>query len=510
MPALVSQFAVDKAGYDIIISAGQSNEFYGTGFDAGLDVSDSRIYQFPPTPWSSGAGSGGPLSAASANDPLDYPDTTNKSPANTYIGHAVHFCADNPAGYLHAFLRHPRKIIIVPAAFGGAQVMTNAASNLGVYGGTTALTTANAISATNAALALSGANRVKAILWTQGEGDYQAYGNTAQYATVSKYRAYLLSVLNHYRIQYPNVPIVLSRLASYSIDAGSVRFSTNGLAVDAVIRSIPTLLPYTAVVDSQSPSALGASDVHFTAAEQRTLATRFEAAYAAALANTSPAVTWDAIGGGTHTWFASAIGAFTFANGNLDVSGDATAGWKTILATGSRTGGKLYFEVKVQSLASAVNLGMVGLANSYNYQGGGYLGDASLQISATTTFAGGAKGSSAGVWGYTAVTPNTAVGDWTVANSGVLPGSRANQLNDVIMFAVDFSSGKAWVGRNGTWATGDPAAGTLPWLTGVSGRVFIGASPYSGSTNVWRLNAGASAFAYTPPSGFSAWKDGTP
>jgi len=75
--------------------------------------------------------------------------------------------------------------------------------------------------------------------------------------------------------------------------------------------------------------------------------------------------------------------------------------------------------------------------------------------------------------------------------------------NDVVMVAYDFSSGKVWFGKNGTWNTGDPAAGTSPAFT-VSGPTVL--LPFlngeSGGTGV--VNFGQRAFAYTPPSGFKA------
>jgi hypothetical protein len=71
---------------------------------------------------------------------------------------------------------------------------------------------------------------------------------------------------------------------------------------------------------------------------------------------------------------------------------------------------------------------------------------------------------------------------------------------DVLMAAVDRASGFVWLGRNGTWLSGDPVAGTSPSHTG------LGADPwfpvvYINSAN-GRFNFGQRPFAYTPPTGF--------
>jgi hypothetical protein len=80
-------------------------------------------------------------------------------------------------------------------------------------------------------------------------------------------------------------------------------------------------------------------------------------------------------------------------------------------------------------------------------------------------------------------------------------------MGDIMQVAVDIDAGKIWFGKNGAWwAGGDPAAGTGAHYTGVSGSLFPMAS--SAYLSLGIVNFGASAFAYTVPSGFNAgWYD---
>lgn len=80
--------------------------------------------------------------------------------------------------------------------------------------------------------------------------------------------------------------------------------------------------------------------------------------------------------------------------------------------------------------------------------------------------------------------------------------------DDIVMLAWDADNGKVYMGRNGTWfSSGDPAAGSNPAYSGISGTYYFalylcgGAVYYDHVT----VNCGQEAFEYTPPSGFSGW-----
>lgn len=92
---------------------------------------------------------------------------------------------------------------------------------------------------------------------------------------------------------------------------------------------------------------------------------------------------------------------------------------------------------------------------------------------------------------------------WTQDYSTAPAGSAAD--NDVWTFAIDFVSGKAWVGLNGTWYnSGDPAAGTGQWLSGIAQPVYPAASLYT-INNQLQLVTAAGGFSHTVPTGFKPW-----
>jgi hypothetical protein len=140
-------------------------------------------------------------------------------------------------------------------------------------------------------------------------------------------------------------------------------------------------------------------------------------------------------------------------------------------------------------MASGVNMGFLGFCNA-DFQTTTYIGSGSSGLSGNMS-AGqwGGLGSNE-VYGYTK--------DWTSTASWV--------ATDIIMLAVNMISGKAWIGKNGTWYnSGDPAAGTGNWISGIIDPIFIAASIFSGTGNTYRLQPTSGSFTYTPPTGFSAW-----
>jgi hypothetical protein len=73
---------------------------------------------------------------------------------------------------------------------------------------------------------------------------------------------------------------------------------------------------------------------------------------------------------------------------------------------------------------------------------------------------------------------------------------------NVWMVACDPIAGKLWFGRQGTWdSSGNPAAGTGPQFTGVTGQLGLIINNW-GIASACVANFGDTAFAYTPPVGF--------
>lgn len=83
---------------------------------------------------------------------------------------------------------------------------------------------------------------------------------------------------------------------------------------------------------------------------------------------------------------------------------------------------------------------------------------------------------------------------------------------DNIGVAVDLTTKKLWLRKNGTWVNGgDPAAGTLPDYSTLSVGTYRAAAIGNGTpsglavTYVFRARFGTLQFLYTAPSGFAAW-----
>lgn len=171
----------------------------------------------------------------------------------------------------------------------------------------------------------------------------------------------------------------------------------------------------------------------------------------------------------------------TLSNGNLDANGN-TSTWSSVRATVSRSAGRRYFEVLL--VAVNANSLVIGICNS----------GASL-----STYIGNSANGAGTHWSGAASQPY--VNTWTRANSGT---TGTGAVNDVIGIAVDFTAGYAWFARNGTWLVGDPAAGTTPSVSGISGAVFPGISTWN-TTNKGRLRTKFSDFTQAVPGGFMSW-----
>lgn len=164
--------------------------------------------------------------------------------------------------------------------------------------------------------------------------------------------------------------------------------------------------------------------------------------------------------------------SITLSNGNRDATGGSLVSVRGLLG---RSTGKYYFEYV---LLTSVGSHWFGLGNG----------------SANIASYVGNSASSAGL-----ASGGNAVNTWTKDQAGTFSVA----VNDVIGFAVDMGAGKAWVSKNNVWQlTGDPAAGTNQWISGLSGSVYPMSSPAGGVT---RINTKTAELSYSPPSGFSQW-----
>lgn len=167
----------------------------------------------------------------------------------------------------------------------------------------------------------------------------------------------------------------------------------------------------------------------------------------------------------------------TLSNSDRDTAG---AGAGTVRSLLGRSTGKYYWEVTIIT-GSPGNL---------------YLGLVNSTFTVTNNYCGSAA-SSAGIASF-----GNSVHTWTKAQAGTI----SLALNDIVGFAVDISTGYLWVARNNTWQlTGDPAAGTNPWVSGITGTVYPACSYVGAYSTGGRISTTTAELTYSPPSGFSRW-----
>ncbi len=172
--------------------------------------------------------------------------------------------------------------------------------------------------------------------------------------------------------------------------------------------------------------------------------------------------------------------ALVLSNGNLTAT-TAAGSYSPGRATNSQSTGKHYFECSLLTNAN----GFVGIANAtYALTSGNYVGK------------------DVNSW---ALQSRGVAADWSTVHNNAGSDTGITTLStDIFNCALDSDAGKLWFGINGTWiGGGDPAAGTSPTYTGVTGAMFPALSPLVGNT--WTGNFGATAFAQTIPSGFVKW-----
>ena len=183
----------------------------------------------------------------------------------------------------------------------------------------------------------------------------------------------------------------------------------------------------------------------------------------------------------------------TLSNGNLTTGGTGGVGGGT-RSTTSMTSGKLYFELQYAPGSSST---------AGTTTGGGIANSGYTLGSSGTTGAAFQVANAAGT------------GDVRINNSTVVNGNSGSiTTGTYIGIAVDIGGTLFWETTDGIhWnsnssGVNDPATGTGGQsFSAITGPYFIaGCVASSGSsTRGLILNAGASAFHYTVPSGFSAW-----
>lgn len=173
-------------------------------------------------------------------------------------------------------------------------------------------------------------------------------------------------------------------------------------------------------------------------------------------------------------WNPSDLINITLSNGNKTAT-TATANG-AVRGVASRSSGKFYFEI---TGTSVVAIYYIGIASS-------------THVLSTT------------LGGDTVSAAYRNAGDIVYNNASFVAAATFTN-GDVIGFAIDVTNHLMYCSKNGTWQNSAvPSSGTggVDYIT--TAPVFP--SYYDGfASDSATLNTGATAFAYTPPSGFSAW-----
>lgn len=173
--------------------------------------------------------------------------------------------------------------------------------------------------------------------------------------------------------------------------------------------------------------------------------------------------------------------ALTISAGNLNYLQGSSLYGQNVCTLPIRS--KTYFEITVGSPVGAgrnmyAGVGSSALASAYS----------------TANY----FGTDATAWSlaYSNVTAYISNNGVATAQSGTVAGG------DIFMYAVDPANGKIWFGRNGTWYSGDPSAGTGASYSNLPAEVFPVVQAYNSGTH--SINFGQRPFTHTPPTGFKS------
>jgi hypothetical protein len=166
--------------------------------------------------------------------------------------------------------------------------------------------------------------------------------------------------------------------------------------------------------------------------------------------------------------------SITLSGSDLVASNADASANHSVRATKGKSTGKWYWEITVNSAT----------ANS-----GAEIGVGSSSVGLDVKMASSATG-----WTFQENNYYGNDGNYTIAGNTWGTG-------DVISIAIDMDAGKIWWRKNGTWTSGNPADGSSPKYSNLSGTVYPMCS--AKNTTQYTVNFGASAFAYSVPDGFA-------
>jgi hypothetical protein len=234
--------------YDIILVMGQSNTYYGTGYDALLDFPVTEIKQL------------------GRFDRQNYEIIDAIEPLHHHTRQAINIGIALPFAKLYKqhYLSNDREIVIIPCGQGSSGFLNNW-WNPGdeLY--------EDAVYRTNKVLKLNKNNRVVAILWQQGEADVWN----------PDYQQNLDRMITQLRVDIPNIstiPFLMGGFVPYwlnSDDEAGKKLMTNN-----IIKNTSTRINYTYYIDPSKPTVIEKENpdnvpVHYDAIGLRELASRY-------------------------------------------------------------------------------------------------------------------------------------------------------------------------------------------------------------------------------------------
>ncbi len=173
-------------------------------------------------------------------------------------------------------------------------------------------------------------------------------------------------------------------------------------------------------------------------------------------------------------------GGFSEVNNRFVEAFSAGSGFRSAVGFGSRNSGKVYFEVT----ATGGNSCFIGWYRA---------------AAIPTDLAGAPNTSSAGYF-YINILSN----QFTSQETGTI--ALGTSGDGTYMFALDLSSNRHWIGKNGTWLTGNPSTNTAPFFTNTIALGAAGARVQAGfGDSSARFLSLESELLYPLPTGFSPW-----
>ena len=205
-------------------------------------------------------------------------------------------------------------------------------------------------------------------------------------------------------------------------------------------------------------------------------------------------LSWSVSGGGGAGGFqwdsVHSNGTWVFSNGFLTATGASVN--TTAYVVNSQSGSRSYTELTINTVGAG-GRPIIGLDGT-NTHPGDFIGD---NVPSNRVSFGQWSNNTSSLGGSTSVTNPRAVGvSWATG--------------DVVQIAFDYTNGKIWFGKNGTWSGSyNPAGGSSPNFTWpATTPAWIGISDGGSPYPVVTLPANTGAMTYNPPVGFLGW-DGT-